>query len=157
MQLQLPDHLVDLVLNSLQFVHLSLLVLSPKQTQYFRCAFIILSGSEELLSLTSLYTPLLISVTAVCLHCCKGTLLTPVQLATRTPFFLCKAAFSQSIPNQFCGIGYSSQGDRGHIAFVELHEVSVSMFFHSVKMPMNGSHAYWWISCSPQFCVICDL
>lgn len=39
-------------------------------------------------------------------HCCKGTLLTPVQLVHQDPqLLLCKPASNQSGPNQFCCMG----------------------------------------------------
>ena len=42
-------------------------------------------------------------------------------------------------------------------AFVELHEVPVSLFLQPVEVPLNGSMILWWISCSSQVCIVCKL
>lgn len=67
------------------------------------------------------------------LHCCNGTLLTPTQLVHQDPkVLLCKAASSQSVPNQFCCMEL----------LLQLQEVSVSVFLHLVRIPMDDNHAY---------------
>ncbi|KAK4828308.1 hypothetical protein QYF61_025320 [Mycteria americana] len=149
--LQSINHLHGPSLDSLQYVHVSLVLGSSALDTVFQ-------GKVHLPQPAG-NTPPDAAQDTISLLCCKGTLLAHVQLGVHQDpqVLFCEAAFKLSGSQHILEHEVVPSQVKDFALLVELHEVSISLLLQPVEVPLDGSTTLWHTSCSSQFGVICKL